>query len=379
MVLQVVGALAAVAKVNYSRTLVDSVTARLHYQWSTTFCLLCAAMVIAKDYIGDPISCMQHGGDAKKYINTFCWITSTFTINSTNGGIGLYKEGVHEKRVHTYYQWVPLVLAIQAGLFYLPHLLWKNMEGKQVDHILQDVNKSLFDDDADKKISNMIAYLKESWGMNTRYFLGHFVCECLYLVNVVLQLILMDKFFDGAFKDYGTKVFAELRSAETKSARMLEVFPLRAKCTFHYTGTSGSIIPDDALCILPQNIINMKIFLVMWLWLIIMTVITCLQLLWHLAVYASGWLRKTILKRRMGSRLTPGMEQALRVMKLGDFCLLDSIGKNLDTVHFGKVMEGVTRASEEVHSASAPAYGTYRPFSNEDTMPRKRVLYPTLS
>ena len=83
--MQVAGALAAVAKVNYSRTLVDSLTARLHYQWSTTFCILAGALVIAKDYIGDAVECLLAGNDAPKYINTYCWITSTFTINSTDG------------------------------------------------------------------------------------------------------------------------------------------------------------------------------------------------------------------------------------------------------------------------------------------------------
>uniref|UniRef100_A0A0P4WHJ5 Innexin n=1 Tax=Scylla olivacea TaxID=85551 RepID=A0A0P4WHJ5_SCYOL len=381
MVLQVFGALAAVAKVNYSRTLVDSVTARLHYKWSTTFCLLCGAMVIAKDYIGDAIECLQGGTDAPKYINTYCWITSTFTINSTDGlkGLGLYNEKIHEKQVHTYYQWVPIVLAIQAGLFYLPHYLWKNMEGKQVDRLLQDVNKSLFDDDSDKKIKNMIAYLKESWGMNGKYFMGHFMCECLYLFNVVMQMVLIDNFFDGAFMDYGFKVFDKLRSDDTNDSRIMDVFPRRAKCTFYSYGDSGSIRADDAMCILPQNIVNEKIFLLMWIWFIILTIITCLQLLWHLAIYFSGWLRKQIMSRRLHCSLPPRMEQALRTMSLGDFCLLNSIGINLDTVHFRIIMEGVTKASEEVFSPTAPMYGTYRPFSNEDTMPRRRTLYPTLS
>ena len=104
------------------------------------------------------------------------------------------------------------------------------------------------------------------------------------------------------------------------------------------------------------------------------------QLLWHLAVYFSGWLRKTIMSRRLRAPLPARMEQALRTMSLGDFCLLNSIGKNVNAEHFRKIMEGVTRVSEEVHdySSSAPMYGTYKPFANEDTIPRKRTLYPTL-
>ena len=30
-----------------------------------------------------------------------------------------------EKTYHQYYQWVPLVLSLQAAMFYLPHWIWK--------------------------------------------------------------------------------------------------------------------------------------------------------------------------------------------------------------------------------------------------------------
>lgn len=386
MVLQVVGALAAVVKVHYSSTVVDSITARIHYRWTSTCCLISAALLMAGSFIGDAIMCFGDDGDSANYINSFCWITSTYTINSTGNlqGLGRYDKEIHEKQVHSYYQWVPIVLAIQAGLFYLPHFIWKSVEGKQVDLLLQDINKSLFDEDAEKKVKNITAYLKESWGLNAKYFLGHFVCECLYLANVVFQMIMMDHFFDGAFMDYGTRVFNILRSDdEKKSSVFLEVFPRQTKCTFHKFGTSGDIKDEHVICILPQNILNEKIFLAMWLWFIVLMVITSLQLIWHLAVYASGFLRMKIMAYRLRtSTLSPRMEQALRNMPVGDFCLLNSTGMNLEPWYFQQVMDGVVKASEEVYemySASAPSYGTYNPLNNEDTMPRRRNIYPTLS
>ncbi|KAG0694867.1 Innexin inx3 [Chionoecetes opilio] len=382
MVIQVVGALAAVAKVHYSRTLVDSLTARLHYQWTATFCLAAGTLVIAKDLIGNAIQCLTNGSDSPKHINTYCWISSTFTINTTGhlNGLGNYNEDIHEKTVHTYYQWVPVVLAIQAALFYLPHYLWKSMEGKRVDHLLQEVNKSFFDDKAEQKIKNMTDYLRESWGLNVKYFLGHFICECLYLVNVVMQMILMNSFFNGAFRDYGIKVFSELSSDdEKKVSPFTEVFPRTAKCTFYKYGMSGTIVPIDSLCILPHNILNEKIYLAMWIWFIILTIITSLQLIWHLVFYSSMSLKKKLVARRIRCALPARMEQALRTMHLGDFCLLYNIGVNLKASHFKKMMEGVTRASEEVYSPNAPSYGTYNSLMNDDTIPRKRHVYPTLT
>ena len=68
-------------------------------------------------------------------MNTYCWIHGTFTIleytyDSTrrlvpHPGVGQYKEG-HTILEHSYYQWVPLVLAITAVSFYIPRRVGHN-------------------------------------------------------------------------------------------------------------------------------------------------------------------------------------------------------------------------------------------------------------
>jgi len=58
----------------------------------------------------------------------------------------LYFKGpddeTHEKEYHAYYQWVPLVLAFQAIMFYTPHFLWKVIEGgrMKVRKSCRDIN-----------------------------------------------------------------------------------------------------------------------------------------------------------------------------------------------------------------------------------------------
>lgn len=384
MVLGVLGALVGMTKVHYSRTLVDSWIFRLHYRWTTTFCLVCAALVTASDFVGDAIQCMEGSSSASKPINTYCWISSTYTINSTSPipGIGpevsLHDKRTYEKRFHAYYQWVTAVLFLQAILFYLPHFFWKNLEGKQVDALLQDLNKNLIDDDAKKKRENIINYLKESWGMNVRYSVGYLLCETLNFVNVVGQMFLINKFLGGIFLDFGPKVFNLLAADDEKrSDPIIETFPRITKCNFYKYGSSGSIQKLDYLCVLPQNIINEKIFFVMWTWFIILAIISFLQILWCMALFSSTFLRVRLIGHRAKMPVPLRLEQALRHMHLGDFCLLDSIGLNLDTLNFREILDGVTTAAEEV-SPSAPPLGSYRPFYPsphvEETLVRKRHL-----
>nr|CAH8699592.1 Innexin 4 [Procambarus virginalis]DAZ89883.1 TPA_exp: innexin4 [Procambarus virginalis] len=380
MVLPVLGALAGLVKVRYSRTLVDSQVFRLHYHWTTAFLFISCALVVASDYIGDAIQCMVGQEDAPKPITTYCWISSTFTINSTGQvmGFGTYNPKFHQRRFHAYYQWVPVVLFLQGCLFYLPHLIWKNWEGKQVDLLLQDLNKSLFDEDAAKKKVNIIKYLKDSWGLNMRYSVLYFVCEVLNLVNVVGQMFLMNLFLGGFFMKYGIKVISFLTSDDTKrNDALMETFPRMTKCIFHLFGASGEIEKKDALCVLPQNIINEKIYLVMWFWFIILTIITILQVLWQLVIFNSPTVRVRLLQRLAQENFCPRVENAIRNMHLGDFCLVLSIGKNLDIFSFRDVMQGVVEASEEAYTPSAPPLLNYRTnnlSNNPDMITRKRHI-----
>lgn len=49
--------------------------------------------------------------------------------SAAHPGIGTHTDK-DEIVFHSYYQWVPFVLFLQAILFYLPHYFWKSVEGK---------------------------------------------------------------------------------------------------------------------------------------------------------------------------------------------------------------------------------------------------------
>ena len=75
-------------------------------------------------FAGDPISCITDNGVPGHVINTYCWITSTFTLPHQQGkpvgthvahpGVGTYVEHENETRYHSYYQWVPFMLFFQV-------------------------------------------------------------------------------------------------------------------------------------------------------------------------------------------------------------------------------------------------------------------------
>lgn len=57
----------------------DSVLFRLHNHFTTVLLFTCSLLVTATQYVGNPISCIVQGLPTNP-INTYCWITSTFTM-----------------------------------------------------------------------------------------------------------------------------------------------------------------------------------------------------------------------------------------------------------------------------------------------------------
>jgi hypothetical protein len=74
---------------------------------------------------------------------------------------------------------------------------------------------------------------------------------------------------EGQFRRYGPLVTA-LVTEENPRDRvdpMARLFPKVTKCTIHTFGPAGSVQTHDALCVLPLNVVNEKIFVILWFWL----------------------------------------------------------------------------------------------------------------
>ncbi|KAF4530229.1 hypothetical protein B566_EDAN017152 [Ephemera danica] len=153
------------------------------------------------------------------------------------------------------------------------------------------------------------------------------------------QMFLMNKFFDGAFLTFGFDVIAFLdRDQEDRIDPMIFIFPRMTKCTFHKFGTSGEVERHDAVCILPLNVVNEKIYVFLWFWFLILGSLSALVVLYRLIVIASPRMRVYLLRLRF--RLIRGeiLELLVRKSKLGDWFLISMLGENVDSLIFRDVM-----------------------------------------
>ena len=88
---------------------------------------------------------MHNGPIPENVIENYCYISSTFTVpkhyvdfdtqignDVAHTGVGPYNPEKDQISMKNYYQWVPFMLFLQAVMFYIPHIVYKSMEGHKL-------------------------------------------------------------------------------------------------------------------------------------------------------------------------------------------------------------------------------------------------------
>lgn len=177
---------------------------------------------------------------------------------------GVIKGEEPPKDYASYYQWVWIVLLIQAACFYFPHWIWKTWEGGRIKTLVNDLNSHVLADEVKTKHkSTIVTYFKPGRGVHLTYAGKYVLCEILCFLNVIIQILLTEKFIGDQFINYGLNVF---KSTENPNyASDLKVFPTVTFCKVPVCGTiCHNPILREGFCILPINVLNQKIYRFLW-------------------------------------------------------------------------------------------------------------------
>lgn len=136
------------------------------------------------------------------------------------------------------------------------------------------------------------------------------------------------------------------------------VFPRIAKCTYESYGSSGTLQQFDALCLLPLNILNQKLFIIIWIWYIIQLILSILNLIYWIIISFSLNIRVFILYRKsMKSLSRKVILNASCEAHLGHFFVLNQIAKNTNYMTFVELLSNLSQNTIANHD------------QNEDNLP----------
>ncbi|XP_044730117.1 innexin shaking-B isoform X5 [Chrysoperla carnea] len=328
---------------------IDSPVFRLHHSITVMLLIGFSLIVTTRQYVGNPIECLHTKEIPEDIVNTFCWIHTTYTLKSYYNNSKSPYPGVgpssnvqeKDKKLYKYYQWVCFCLFFQAILFYTPRWLWKSWEGGKIRALMMDLDVGICSEiEKKQKKKLLLDYLWENLRFHNWWAYKYYFCELLALINVVGQMFLMDRFFDGEFMKFGIKVIEFMESdQEDRIDPMIFIFPRMTKCTFYKYGVSGEVEKHDAMCILPLNVVNEKIYIFLWFWFIILAILTGITCIYRIIIIFSPRMRVYLLRMRFRLLRKDAIEIIVRRSKMGDWFLFYMLGENIDSVIYRDVMQ----------------------------------------
>lgn len=332
---------------------IDNLVFYFHSKVTVLLLVTFSTVIVAFEYFGKPIECynesMQGEGEESKFLNVYCWISTTYSIpdlwNASVGSEVVY-PGVGNsyaetsRTYHSYYQWVVFVLYLQALAFSLPKYVWNATENNLTSHLTKKLRFTVMQPKKRLlKLKRLAEYLEKTKSHNKLFWI-FVLCEALNLANVVLQMVLLDYFLNGKFWSLGKKYLqwnwqdASDYEMSVKYDPLLEVFPRMTKCTFHRFGSSGDLERYDAFCLLTINNVNEKIFVILWFWLHFLTVSSVVYFVWRIAIIFFRDVRIMSMGLSCSIVSRSNIENIVSQCSVTDWFLLKILARNIDERNF---------------------------------------------
>ncbi|KAL3310632.1 Innexin inx2 [Cichlidogyrus casuarinus] len=296
---------------------------RLNSQLTMTMMMSLSSICIALQYFTRPIVCyipIEIGGsNILDYLEEFCWVNGVISAEVFNTA-PLPQNDSEWRKVLRYksnhYQWIPFILAFSGILFFLPRLLWNllsfssshinDMQGlmtliKEYAYLplAKEVKRSHLEQSLTNTIVKLITKKQNKHFMQMeRYFrvLSFYCPKCIrcfntinltdnyqglfgkymllkliYVVNATCQLLFIHKFLCEShdkreIHSSSWHIVSHIFSGFSNNRTQSHFFPRQVYCVadLRHLGTASKVVSS---CVLPLNIINEKIFLLVWLWL----------------------------------------------------------------------------------------------------------------
>ena len=302
---KLIGALAQIGEIKVRSD--DDFVDRLNRRYTTFILIMMAILVSTKQYVGEPISCWcpaQFKKNHVEYTNNVCWVSNTYYLPMDQV---IPDKGAPRQRIG-YYQWVPMILLCQCVLFYMPCMIWRwlsKRSGIDVNTITEAAHhgkRVTFPESREKIIRYManhldrylasqrdhrrgcLARMKQTISKRCCILCGrlygnyltslYLVVKILYIANAIGQLFMLDTFLSIDYHMYGIYVINHLAKGEdwTRPDR----FPRVTLCDFELR-TLGNIHTYTVQCVLPINLFNEKIYVFIWFWFALVSVLTTLS------------------------------------------------------------------------------------------------------
>ena len=328
MILKSIESYAKLAQTRLAKYDDDDVVEKLIRKFSAIMMVIFASIFGITQLVGNPIQCWcpnEYSGSRCEYAKIYCYITNLYV--PINNSSHLPRRDDLQSHKILYYQWIPFIFSLQAVLFYFPSMVWRALNSKSgfdINGYVQELNN----DNSGVKDSPGIRFVThhietclvfkknyhhrgnlknfvEKRLFNKLFNKGFYLSFCyltiknLYLLSVFIQMYLLNNWLiDEHYSSktnwiFGSHLF-NLEERFPRKYRFLLIFYLikillldMTLCKFNVY-----ILTDPQLhwlqCTLPINVFLRKVFLIVYLWLIVLFLLIILDIFKYLIFLFNG-------------------------------------------------------------------------------------------
>ncbi len=298
---------------------------------------------------------LQNGGDVNEgVLSSYCWMYSTFNIPLEFRGSCAKREHDGTTLYNSYYQWVSIFLVVSAIMFYLPRAIWLMAEGGLMKFLAKGTTTKIIEDAEEKRDTLLRTFQEHLSNKYNAYAFWFFCCEQLNFIVVLSQWFITNKFLKYKFLSYGPDVISyynvpsEERDEFYMTNPMCEAFPRIAACNYVRYGSGGGQETKNAICILGLNMINDKVFLMLWFWYFFLTFFGALRFLYRVLQLSRRWFRYQVMRARIGRYFKTDaamrhVEHYTKRAPIGDWFVLYQMSRNMNTRFFAEFLVVLSR------------------------------------
>ncbi|XP_075244827.1 innexin unc-9-like isoform X2 [Convolutriloba macropyga] len=292
---------------------------RLNFYYSTYFFLYLALTTTFTGYVGDPLDCWTpeyYTSQWIQFVDNICWMKSTYYI-PINVSVEAGREEELEFEIK-YYQWIPIIFAALAVLFYIPNFFWNNIVHTTINlnsyvQVLTEGDAAI---DCEERgiVANLMAktlhhyfqnridfqprkelkgfkYIKKKLAENPLFFwlfredYGEFLAPCYLLIKVtyigiaLFTMFFLNQMVGPGFYTFGIDVASNFLAKSDWKSIASKNFPKVTLCDIEIRQIGQPKI-QTVQCVLTINLFNEKIFTIVWFWMLFLLFSTTSSLLW---------------------------------------------------------------------------------------------------
>ncbi|XP_052092356.1 innexin unc-9-like [Mytilus californianus] len=262
----------------------------------TFLLLLILALLTAWRHYGGPNFICQVPTHFTQHMTAFaeesCWLSRQIILSESLGYFSDSvdkivmpdKESLSEDSTRTLYQWLPLILALQALLFLLPDIILRICESsfgfgcQKLSKMIQDYRQNSADDRKSFAIE-IGSYLHQEFSERFLTVLPFGILtvllafvKLLFFVNAATQLIILEGYLSPQnVTSYGQYVFESITNTNYSKIAYSPVFPREVLCDLKFI-TLSNVRKYAFQCLVPVNEFNEQICFFVWIWILVVCV-----------------------------------------------------------------------------------------------------------